>query len=143
MRETSNKTHNKRRKETKHNIELLKSDLAQEQWLEVFQENDVNEAYAKFMNKLLFYYDKNIPLVRQKPSKKIKNPWITKGIMTSILNRNRLYKNAMREPCKANHDKYKIYRNKLTTLIRVSRKMYYSQEIEFNKIKNIVHYGKL
>ena len=136
VRETSNKTHNKRRKETKHNIELLKSDLAQEQWLEVFQENDVNEAYAKFMNKLLFYYDKNIPLVRQKPFKKIKNPWITKGIMTSILNRNRLFKNAMREPCKANHDKYKLYRNKLTTLIRVSRKMYYSQEIESKKQNN-------
>ena len=80
MRETSNKTHNKRRKETKHNIELLKSDLAQEQWLEVFQENDVNEAYAKFMNKLLFYYDKNIPLVRQKPSKKIKTHGLPRAL---------------------------------------------------------------
>ena len=54
----------------------------------------------------------------------MKNPWITKGIITSILNRNRLYKKAINEPCQSNHDKYKIYRNKLTTLIRVSRKMY-------------------
>ena len=128
------KTYNKRRKETNHTIELLKSDLAQEQWLDIFQENEANEAYEKFINKLIFYYEKNIPLVRQKPSKKIKNPWITKGIMTSILTRNRLYKDALREPnCKAKHDKYKKFRNKLTSLIRLSRQMYYSKKIESNK----------
>ena len=131
------KTYNKRRKETNHTIELLKSDLAQEQWLDIFQENEANEAYEKFINKLIFYYEKNIPLVRQKPSKKIKNPWITKGIMTSILTRNRLYKDALHEPkCKAKHDKYKKFRNKLTSLIRLSRKMYYSKKIESNKSNN-------
>ena len=130
----NNKSHNMRRKETNHNIELLKSDLAQEQWLDIFQENNVNDCYEKFINKLLFYYDKNIPLVRQKNFKKIKNPWITKGIMTSIVTRNKLYKKALKEPnCKANREKYKKYRNKLTSLIRLSRKMYYSQKIESNK----------
>ena len=84
-----------------------KSDLAQEQWLDIFQENNVNDCYEKFINKRIFYYDKIIPLVRQKVYKNIKNPWINKGIMTLIVTRNQLYKKALKEPnCKANREKY-------------------------------------
>ena len=76
----------------------MKSDLAQEEWLDVYQQNGVNEAYEIFIHKLLFYYEKNIPLVRKKSYKKIKNPWITKGIINSILTRN----NCIRTHC-TNH----------------------------------------
>ena len=57
--------------------------------------------------------------------------------MTSIRTRNRLYKNALHEPnCKAKHDKYKKYRHELASLIRLSRKLYYSKKIESNKSNN-------
>ena len=133
---STNLKHNKIRKETKQNIESLKLDLTQEQWLDIFQTNDVNQSYENFINKLLFYYDKNIPLVRQKSYKKIKNPWITKGIINSIITRNKLYKKSLREPSQTNHDKYKKYRNVLTSIIRLSRKIYYSQKIELKKDNN-------
>ena len=133
---STNLKHNKIRKETKQNIESLKLDLTQEQWLDIFQTNDVNQSYENFINKLLFYYDKNIPLVRQKSYKKIKNPWITKGIINSIITRNKLYKKSLREPSQSNHDKYKKYRNVLTSIIRLSRKIYYSQKIESKKDNN-------
>ena len=53
--------------------------------------------------------------------------------MRSILTRNRLYKVSLRKPTPHNIDKCKKYRNKLTTLIRVSRKRYYSDKLESNK----------
>ena len=136
LRKNSTKSHDKRRKETEHNIESLKTDLAQEEWRDVFQQNNVNEAYEKFLHKLLFYYDKNIPLVRVKTYKKIKNPWITKGIINSILTRNKLYKKSLLDSSEINKVKYKKYRNILTTLIRLSRKMFYSQKIESTKSNN-------
>ena len=119
-----------RRKETVRNIELLKQDLALEDWLDVFNEPNVNSAYEKFNLKLQHYYNKNIPKVKVKRNPQTaKNPWITKGILTSIKKRNRLYKIFIQKPTNQNHNNYKKYRNKLTNIIRTSRKLYYSQQL--------------
>ena len=121
------------RKETKENIDLLNSDLAQEGWQDVFLESDSDKAYDIFSNKLIYYCNKNIPLVKSKSRKKNKRPWITKGILQSIKTRNKLYKLAINSQCNENFVSYRKYRNKLNGLIRLSRKMYYSQKFENNK----------
>ena len=121
------------RKETKHNVDLLNSDLAKEEWRDVLRETDANAAYETFLHKLNFYYNKNIPLVKIKTRKNAKQPWITKGIMRSILTRNKLYKKALISQCPSKFVKYKKYRNKLTSIIRLSRKLYYSKKLETNK----------
>ena len=59
-------------------------------------------------------------------------PWITKGILHSIHARNRLYKIYLRHPTVLNKENYKRYRNLLTTLIRLSRKLYYSNKLDSN-----------
>ena len=89
-----NNTLKMHRKENSSNIDSLNIDLCQEQWLDVFEENDVDKAYEKFNHKLQKHYDKNIPLVRKK-YKKVKNPWITKGMLKSIKTRNKLYKKSL------------------------------------------------
>ena len=119
------------RKESVENIKALNNDLIKEQWLDIYEENDVNRAYDKFTTKLKQYYDKNIPLVNINPGKNQSiNPWITKGILNSIKNRNNLYKLYLRKPSAQNHDKYKQYRNQLTKIIRKSKIKYYSNELE-------------
>ena len=80
-----------------------------------------------------FYYDKNIPLVKTKTKERVKNPWITKGILRSIHIRNRLFKLTKTNPSVININKYKRYRNKLTSVIRLARKTYYSNELNKNK----------
>ena len=86
------------------------------------------------MHKLNYYYDHFIPLVVNTNCKNQKKmPWITKGILRSIHTRNKLYKLSLRHPTINNKEKYKKYRNKLTTLIRLSRKLYYSNKLEGNK----------
>ena len=132
------------RKETKHNIEKLNADLAAESWADVLREPDTDTAYELFINKLIYLYEKNIPLVRIKKNKrKLQRPWITKGIMRSIKTRNQLYKNALQTRSNVEQRKYKKYRNLLTTIIRLSRKIYYSTNIESsrsntNSIWNII-----
>ena len=70
------------RKESTENITALNDDLANEQWLDVYEEKDVNRAYEKFITKLKQYYEKNVPLIQIKPCKNLlKKPWITQGII--------------------------------------------------------------
>ena len=130
----THKTYEYKRKETKDNIQLLNTDLAAESWLEVFNETNINIAYENFINKFLYHYNKRIPLVRTKiTKKKNRTPWITRGILRSITTRNRLYKKALQSRSNSDFIKYKQYRNKLTAIIRLSRKLYYSNKIETNK----------
>ena len=121
----------KHRKENPNTILALNEDLGNEDWHEVTGENDVNKAYKSFIDKLTHYYNKNVPLVQNKQHKNdIRNPWITRGILRSIKKRNKLYKLYISNPSKQNLDKYKKYRNNLNSVIRSSKKMYYSKELE-------------
>ena len=59
-----------------------------------------------------------------------KKPWITHVILNSINTRNKHYKSYIRKPSNQNHERYKQYRNRLTNIIRTSKRMHYSQELE-------------
>ena len=80
------------------------------------------------------YFDKNIPLETTNKEKK-KHPWITNGILNSIKRRNKLYKLHICDRSNVERlERYKKYRNKLTSIIRASRKSYY--HLQFEKAKN-------
>ena len=49
------------RKETHENITMLNENLAQEEWADVVAESETDKAYNIFINKLIYYYNKNIP----------------------------------------------------------------------------------
>ena len=119
------------RKEDINTVSALNEDLANEEWHDILEENNVNIAYENFIHKLTHYYNKNIPLVQRKRHKnKIKNPWITVGILRSIKKRNKLYKSYISNPSESNFDRYKKYRNSLNGTIRTSKQMYFSNELE-------------
>ena len=44
----------------------LNEDLANEEWNYIFGEKDVKKQIENFINKLSYYHDKNIPLVKSK-----------------------------------------------------------------------------
>ena len=73
------------------------------------------------------------------PGKKLKvktetNEWLTKGILTSCKEKNRLYKIYKCNPTTENELTYKIFKNKLTHIIRLSKKTYFKNK--FAIIKN-------
>ena len=134
------------REESKHNTELLKQDLYLEEWTDVYNKDEVNAAYNCLNNKLQYYYDKNIPIGKVKNKRnKPKSPWITKGLLKSIKTRNRLYKIHIRNPNEINLNTYKKYRNKLTKLIRLSRKLHFTDKLkkcEFKYPCNLENYQR-
>lgn len=87
-------------------------------WNTIIEKNrhDV-KLFSSFYNKLNKLVNKHAPRkkVTQRDIKKFSKPWITKGIKKSIKEKNRLLSQGQR-------DKYKYYRNKISTLIRISIK---------------------
>ena len=82
---------------TETNLNNLKKDLSGVTWEEVFKMQNPQEAYNTFFTTLAEYYDKNFPLKQiTNKIKKIKSPWITKGIIKSIRTKNKLYKNSFK-----------------------------------------------
>ena len=72
-------------------------------------------------------------------------PWITAAIHKSILVKNSLFKKyiKLKDPVKKTetHDKYKYYRNLLSTVIKKSKKDYYNEFFKTN-MNNIKILGK-
>ena len=104
--------------------------------------NSNNTIHSKFeclIDKIKKIINKNFTMKKLSKSKlKLKlKPWITKGILKSIRYKNRLYKKL----CKNNFkdklklQEYKTYRNKLTKIKTISKKMYYGKKLK-NSNKN-------
>ena len=92
-----------------------------------------------FLRKINFLYDKHFPLVtsktkiRKNPSK----PWLTSGIVESIIVKYKLYKQFYQATNLAQevdfHQKVRIYRNQIVTLNRFCRENYFKTFFETNK----------
>ena len=64
--------------------------------------------------------------MKTKKTKKSKpKPWLTKGIITSIKIKRKLFKQFKQTKHQLIYDSYKIYRDLLNKLIRKSKKNYY------------------
>ena len=62
-----------------------------------------------------------------------RKPWITSAILTSIRRKNKLYIKFKSSPTDSNKLLLANYRNKLTNLIRVSKKNYYCNLLDTHK----------
>ena len=93
----------------------------------VSRTSDVNMSFASFYNKL----NNHAPLkpISKRKTKRLAKPWITKGIRRSIKIKNNLY-------CSGETASYKIYRNKISMLTRISKKRYFHKYIQVN-VSNI------
>ena len=82
--------------------------------------NNVDELLSTFYRNFNKIINKHAPIktLSRRRIKQFFKPWITKGIRTSIKEKNRLYQIGDQE-------KYKYYRNKICSLIRLSKKHYY------------------
>jgi len=97
-------------------------ELVQVDWESIFEraQGNIDIASSKIYNKLNKLVNKHAPLkpLSKRKLKQSLKPWITKGLLKSIKIKNALF-------VKGNIDKCKSYRNKITTLIRQSKKFYY------------------
>jgi hypothetical protein len=80
--------------------------LSHENWEEVFQEDDINISYNKFLNIYLRIFHSCF-IKKQKNSNTIFKPWLTKGIKTSCNRKRELYLRARDN----NEIEHKLYIN--------------------------------
>lgn len=98
-------------------------------WLEAFSENtNPSDMFDTFCKKTTEIIDIHVP-IKQLSKCQIKiqsKPWITPAIKSSIKEKNRLYKKILKTKCTYFYSKFKIYRNKLTHLLKISKRKHYN-----------------
>ena len=100
-------------------LEQLCVNLETKSWNCVYNA-DPDTAYDSLISELLESICSTIPVKTVRCRAEEQNPWLTKGILTSIKQKNKFYKQYIKNPSIINKIKYNTYRNKLTHLIRKS-----------------------
>ena len=97
--------------------------------------NDPNTAYNIFIDKYTGLFDTCFPFktIKGKALNSFRKPWLTKSLLRSINKKNKLYKQYLYHRSNEKLLKYKMYKNKLTNLLRVAKRLYFENEIEKNK----------
>ena len=93
--------------------------------------------FSTFYNKYSKIVIKHAPIKRMsnRKLKQLSKPWITTGIKASIAIKCKLYSSG-------DDLRYKYYRNKICTLIRLSKKRYYHKYFEHNVANMKKKHGK-
>ena len=94
------------------------------QWQDAFRESqNVNQLFEVFFSECSRIVNKHLPL-KKLSRKEVKFNSITKAPQKSIKHKDILYRQFIRTKSSHSHFKYKIYRNKLVGLLRLSKKLY-------------------
>ena len=120
-------------------------DLLSIDWDDNIDENNVNTSFENFLSEINKILDKYMPLkkISNREFKRTYKPWITDGILNSINRKDKLYNKYVKTKNKTAkeelHKDYKMLRNQVNELIRLSKKNYYGKYFEkhTNNIKKI------
>ena len=84
--------------------------------------------FNTFYNKISSIIDKHIPdkQLSKKECRFLSKPWITMGLRKSIYTKNNMYKKFLKSKSIYTHAKFKLYRNKLNHLLKISKRKYYN-----------------
>lgn len=122
------------------NILRFKRLIDNTSWDNVYKLTDVEYAYQNFMTTFNSVFHICFPLIKSKKkvADAIRKPWYTSGLHKSSITKNTLYKRFLTNPTPLNSAKYKKYRNKHNHLLRISKKIYFSNKFKehSNNIKS-------
>lgn len=115
------------------NVEKFKDKLANCDWFNTIGQNNPTNAYSTFIDKFTSIYNECFPIKRSSKKRRIRKPWISKGLLKSIKTKNKLYKQLIRKPNPNSERVYKDYKNKLNHSIRMAKRLYYDEKLTENK----------
>ena len=101
-------------------------------WSEILHTFNTQESFDLFYSKLLALHEKYFPKIRIKKKYSNRKPWLSEALWVSIRHKNKLYHRYKKISSVKNETTYKIYRNKLTTLLRVAEKKHYGDLLLFH-----------
>ena len=114
----------------KSNIEMLLNRLRDLDWTEVANCNGVNTAHSTFHCIFTKIFNICCPNIRTNANCKSNHkPWLTQGLVNARKKKNNLNKVCLNCGSKEAEMKYKVYKNKLITILRFSEKQYYGSKL--------------
>ena len=117
----------------RRNYEKFISLITAFSWNDVYTKNDTNDAFSYFHNNLKVMSDQAFPIKKIKKTYHTRQPWLTECLKISIKKKNKLYIVNKKHPTAQNEITYKIYKNKLNTVLKAAESEYYSKQLEINK----------
>lgn len=111
--------------------ECFINDVSDTDWDNSMTHGSVDKCFPSFYNKFNKLINKHAPLkiLSRRKAKQFSKPWITKGLRKSIKIKNRLFYSG-------DISKYKLYRNRIVSLSRLSKRLYYEAYFTTN-LRNV------
>ena len=111
---------------TDNNLTKINTDISAIDWNQEFSSITIEESFNKFHNILCETINTHAPEQTKKISvkKAYHDPWITKGITTSLSKQKKMYIKMLKTKKDSDKIKYTTYRNKLKSIIRKSKNKY-------------------
>ena len=95
--------------------------------------NDVHTSYKTFVNLFTNLYDKHCPFKEKRVYNNDLKTWFTKCLRNACKKKNILYRRFLSHRSLENETRYKLYKNKLTFILRMTEKNYYSKLLQKHK----------
>ena len=103
--------------------------------LQNFQKHiDANEACSELIQSYIEGIDQCSRIIKLSTRTMALKPWVTPALLCSINKKNKLYKKYLKNPNVENTQRYKQFRNILTTITREAKRLYF--EKSFEEVKN-------
>lgn len=121
---------------SKSNISKFKDMLASNSWNDIYEENNADLAYQKFMKVFNFSFNECFPIgsSSKKYTQDFNKPWFTADLLKLL--RKKKYRIYVSNPSPLSHNIYKSQRNKYTHSVRSAKKKYFSEE--FKRCSNYI-----
>ena len=121
------------RDKCEQNISNFLDELNYIDWSNLDGYNDPKICYSKFLERYTKAYEKHFPLKKLKRRPQLRKPWISQGLLKSIKQKNKLYKQYLSNPSSLKQEKYKTYKNKLNHSLRIAKRSYYDKKLNESK----------
>ena len=116
-----------------HNKAMFTRSLSNVFWEEILVHDNIDSNFNAFFEKFEALYNTHFPIKSKRiTEKKINNPWVTTGILTSIKTKNRLFKEMKLGLISS--EQFNLFRNRFITIIRIAKRRYYQHL--FSSFKN-------
>ena len=105
----------------------FKNLIGQIKWESELIDKNADESMFVFNQKISIVYNKSFPFKRLSKKRAKDKPWVTSGLKQSIKQKHILYQNYIFDQTEENKTAYKIFRNKLRSIIRKAEADYYKE----------------
>ena len=131
--EVASPTYIRGRNYCEKNKNSFKSRMDATNWNCVLQNDDASNAFTLFHKTFSDIYTECFPIECKKVGYKNRTQWLTPALKKSISRKNLLFKNMKRHPSSLNTETYKLYRNRLSKLLKNAERLHYQSLLESNK----------